>query len=91
MSTAETAIAPAPGCPAFRRARRISTQTVGGRMASAPLTTSRSFDSTSVLTDRSPYVYPMPCSRPLKASTTIAVVESHSRVPSDSGWSVGTS
>src|SRR4051795_11374285 len=55
-----------------------------------PWTIGRNSVSISAAMAAGPYVYPSPVSSPASTSTTTIVVESHARVPSDSGSSVGT-
>src|SRR4051794_24977730 len=91
MSTAEMAIAQSPCCPRLRTALRIAAHAACGDRASTPRTASASLLSMSLPADASAYVNPRPFSNPPAASTRTSVVEFHSRVPSDSGSSVGTS
>ena len=51
MSTAESAIAPAPAWPALRSALRIAAQAAPVRIASMPRTTPVSFPEISSATD----------------------------------------
>lgn len=90
MSTAETAMKPRPGRPAFRIALPRRLQTAAGAMASDPRTSCASIDATKAAVEASAYVYPRPVRPPPCTSTTTIVVESHSCVPSDSGSPAST-